>query len=217
MGKPGGVCGGRGGSQHLHHRNFYSNGIQGGIVPVATGMAMAEKLGSSGAIVAVFIGDGTLGEGALYESFNMASLWQLPVLFVLDNNGYSQSTPFRLQVAGSMKSRPEAFGIPVEERETTDVLEVLSLASQVADAVRTECRPHCLILHTYRLGPHSKGDDDRDPSEIEAAWDRDPVKIARRSLDSAQADLLEAEVIQVVDQARERAIAAAPYEHNNNG
>lgn len=109
MGKPGGVCGGRGGSQHLNFRNFYSNGIQGGIVPVSTGMAMAEKIVNSNAIVTVFLGDGTLGEGAVYESLNMASLYQLPILFVLDNNGYSQSTSYKLQVAGSMRARPEAF------------------------------------------------------------------------------------------------------------
>ena len=102
MGKPGGGCGGRGGRQHLHIRNFYSNGIQGGIVPVSTGMALAEKLGSSEAIVTVFLGDGTLGEGAVYESFNMASLWQLPVLFVLDNNGLDKA----MQVSGNSNGNP---------------------------------------------------------------------------------------------------------------
>ena len=83
MGKAGGVCGGRGGSQHLHYRNFYSNGIQGGIVPVATGMALAEKLQRTGAVALVFLGDGTLGEGVVYESLNIAALWQLPVVFVI--------------------------------------------------------------------------------------------------------------------------------------
>ena len=74
LGKPGGVCGGRGGSQHLYFDNFYSNGVQGGIVPVATGMALAEKTKGTGAVAVVFLGDGTLGEGVVYESFNIASL-----------------------------------------------------------------------------------------------------------------------------------------------
>ena len=73
MGKAGGVCGGRGGSQHLHYRNFYSNGVQGGIVPVATGMALAEKLKQTGGVAVVFLGDGTLGEGVVYEAFNIAA------------------------------------------------------------------------------------------------------------------------------------------------
>jgi TPP-dependent pyruvate/acetoin dehydrogenase alpha subunit len=80
MGREIGVCGGRGGSQHLHWRNFYSNGVQGGIIPIATGMALAEKYKKSGAITIAFLGDGTLGEGVMYESLNMAALWDVPIL-----------------------------------------------------------------------------------------------------------------------------------------
>ena len=212
MGKPGGICVGRGGSQHLHHGSYYSNGVQGGIVPVATGMALAEKTKHTNGIVIVFLGDGTLGEGVVYESFNIASLWQLPVLYVIDDNGYAQSTPSFLGVAGSMRARPEAFGIPVEERSTTDVREVLALACQLADDVRTECRPHCLLLHTYRLGPHSTRDDSRDPAEVQAAWGREPLRVARSALESAHADRIEARVSALVHHARERALAALAYE-----
>src|SRR5512136_2824069 len=91
MGKATGLVGGRGGSQHIQWRNFYSNGIQGGIAPVATGMALAEKVRGTGQVVLVFVGDGTLGEGALYESLNLASLWRLPILFVVEDNGYAQT------------------------------------------------------------------------------------------------------------------------------
>ena len=86
MGRETGVCGGRGGSQHLCKNGFYSNGIQGGTVPVATGMALAEKLKGNHAIGAVFLGDGTLGEGAVYESMNIASKHQLPLLLIIENN-----------------------------------------------------------------------------------------------------------------------------------
>src|SRR4030067_533323 len=115
MGLTTGVCGGRGGSQHLPWRNFYSNGIQGGIVPRATGMALAEKYKCSGKVAVAFLGDGTLGEGVVYEALNMASLWGAPILYVLENNHIAQTTPVDLAVAGQIAGRFSAFGIPVTE------------------------------------------------------------------------------------------------------
>jgi pyruvate dehydrogenase E1 component alpha subunit/2-oxoisovalerate dehydrogenase E1 component len=211
MGKPGGVCDGRGGSQHLRLRNFYSNGVQGGIVPVAVGTAMAEKIAGSGVCTTVFLGDGTLGEGVVYEAFNIASLWSLPVLFVVDDNQYAQSTPRTLQVAGSMPGRLEAFGIDVDEAETTDVEEVRRLACRAVDQIRASGRPRGLILHTYRLGPHSKGDDTRDPQEIRAAWAREPLAIVRPRLDPASTAALEARIDGRVLDARTRALAAPDH------
>src|SRR4030066_2465470 len=128
MGKATGVCGGRGGSQHLHWRNFYSNGILGGTLPVATGMALAEKFKQSEAVTIVFLGDGALGEGVLYESLNIASLWSAPILFVLENNGLAQTTPIELNVAGNLSARFMAFGIRTDELDSSDVLEILALA-----------------------------------------------------------------------------------------
>ena len=177
MGKSTGLVGGRGGSQHIQWRNFYSNGIQGGIVPVATGMALAEKVQQTGKITLVFIGDGTLGEGVLYESLNIAALWKLPILFVLENNGYAQTTPVEKGVAGSMAGRFTAFGIPVWERDTTDVLEICSAAQEAIRHVRSEVRPGCLILHTYRFSAHSKGDDPRSPEELARIRTFDPLKL----------------------------------------
>ena len=121
MGKAPGVCGGKGGSQHLCKGNFYSNGVLGSIVPVATGIALAEKQKGTGAVSTVFLGDGTLGEGVTYESLNLASLWQLPVLFVVENNHYAQSTPVELELAGSIAARGAAFGVETDELDTTDV------------------------------------------------------------------------------------------------
>lgn len=175
MGRRSGVCGGRGGSQHLCWRNFYSNGIQGGIAPLAVGCAMAEK--SSGAIAAVFIGDGTTGEGALYESLNMASLWSLPVLFVVEDNGIAQTTPRSLGVSGLIRERARPFGIDCHNYRGTDVREIHALAREIAARVRTSGRPAWLHLETIRLGPHSKGDDTRDKPEIEALRALDPLAI----------------------------------------
>ncbi len=210
-GRAGGVCGGRGGSQHLHYRNFYSNGVQGGIVPVATGMALAAKLTQTGGVAIVFLGDGTLGEGVVYESFNIAALWRLPIVFVIEHNGYAQSTPSALQVAGDVAARPRAFGIPtVECPAAAGAPGVLGCASRAVDAVRAGGGPQCLVCYTYRLAPHSKGDDNRSADELGAAWARDPLIAARAAVaDAAAADAIEREAGDRVNAARLRALAPA--------
>ena len=175
MGKINGICGGVGGSQHLHRGNFYTNGIQGGIVPVATGMAFAEKIKGTGAIVAVFLGDGTLGQGVVYESFNIAAKWSLPVLYVVENNQYAQTTPVHIAHAGELRRRAEPFGIFTKSLKAEDVMKVYSEASACVALVRTEQRPAFLYLETYRLGPHSKGDDLRPREELERFRARDPL------------------------------------------
>jgi TPP-dependent pyruvate/acetoin dehydrogenase alpha subunit len=177
MGKATGLVGGRGGSQHIHWRNFYSNGIQGGITPVATGMALAEKVHAKNRIVLVFIGDGTLGEGILYESLNIAALWKLPILFVLEDNRFAQTTPVEKGVSGSMAGRFAAFGIPVSECDSSDVLEILSIAREKIKHVRLGKGPASLILHTYRFSAHSKGDDTRSKEELESIRKFDPLTI----------------------------------------
>jgi TPP-dependent pyruvate/acetoin dehydrogenase alpha subunit len=186
MGRATGVCGGKGGSQHLCRGNFYSNGVLGSTVPVATGMALAEKRKREGAVVVVFMGDGTLGEGVVYESFNMASLWGLPIVFVVENNFYAQSTPSRLGVAGSIPERARAFGIEARSLATTDVEEIRREAIAAVDAVRSTSEPYFLVLDTYRFSPHSKGDDFRDPAEIEARKAADPLAVTGRLLDDAE-------------------------------
>lgn len=207
MGRAGGVCGGRGGSQHLHWKNFYSNGVQGGIVPVATGMALAEKRKGSGAVIAAFLGDGTLGEGVIYESFNLAALWRLPVLYVVENNRIAQTTPIELGVAGSIPDRFTAFGIPVQELDTSDVTEILPAAGKLLDRIRRECLPAALVLHTHRFGPHSKGDDTRSAEELARLRQaRDPLRIQGERLEAAEKNLIEAEVEEEVQQAFQAAL-----------
>jgi TPP-dependent pyruvate/acetoin dehydrogenase alpha subunit len=205
MGKATGLVGGRGGSQHIHWRNFYSNGVQGGILPVAAGMAVAEKARQTGKIVLVFAGDGTLGEGSLYESLNIAALWKLPVLFVVENNRYAQTTPVKLAVAGTIPGRFAAFGIPSWERDTTDVLEVRSSAAEAIRHVRSGAGPGGLILHTYRFAAHSKGDDVRDPAEIAAAREKDPLSVHGARLSQAERARAESEVAAKITDAFARA------------
>ena len=195
MGRATGVCGGRGGSQHLHWRNFYSNGVQGGILPIATGMALAEKYRRSGGMVVAFLGDGTLGEGILYEALNMASLWSAPILFVLENNHIAQTTPVELAVAGDISTRFTAFDIENVVLNTSDVLEILPAAGELVMQVRQQGKPGALILHTCRFAPHSKGDDTRDPAQVDRLrQQRDPIAIHASRLTNAERATIDAEV-----------------------
>tara|TARA_B100001250_G_scaffold378666_1_gene368684 strand:- start:60 stop:974 length:915 start_codon:yes stop_codon:yes gene_type:complete len=175
MGKEVGTCSGIGGSQHLQYKNFYSNGVQGGIVPTSTGMAFAEKLKKTSAITVVFLGDGTMGEGVIYESFNLASLWGIPILYVIEANGYAQTTSTGNAQVGNFIDRVRSFEIGCKELNVDSPVKVKKEAKQMVDRIRSSLRPGCLILNTYRLGPHSKGDDFRKKEEIEKASSVDPL------------------------------------------
>lgn len=188
LGREGGVCNGRGGSQHLHSGRFLSNGVQGGIVPVAAGMAMAEKKAGTGAATVVFIGDGTLGEGVVYETLNMVSLWSLPLLIVVENNRYAQTTPIERALAGSLTLRAEAFGVSNEQIDSTDINTIFESAGRALKYVREEGKPFWLVINTYRFAAHSKGDDFRPPDEIEKYRAYDPLGIARVNLDPNACD-----------------------------
>lgn len=208
MGKPQGVCGGVGGSQHLHWRNFYSSGVQGGTVAMAAGMALAEKKRGEDAIVVDFLGDGTLGEGIMYEALNMIALWELPILLVLENNHIAQTTPEELAIAGSIPERFEAFGIPTTRIDSSDVLEIQPLAGALMGAVRAEQFPQALIIDTARLGTHSKGDDTRSPEIIEKLWrERDPLVIHGPRLPENKRERLKAMIEADIKNAFDAALA----------
>ncbi len=213
MGRATGVCGGVGGTQHLHKDNFYTNGILGGTVPCAVGSALAEKTRRSNAIVTVFLGDGAFGEGVVYESMNIAALWNLPVLFVVELNGFAQSTPTHLEHAGDLSARAAPFGIPSRRLLANDVCEVYRAAQQASGQVRGQGGPFFLALDTYRIGPHSKGDDPRDAGEIARHADLDPLPHLRNDLinsDPARLESLESQVTLRLEKAIEAA-QTAPY------
>ena len=206
MGNSTGVVAGRGGSQHIHWRNFYSNGVQGNSVPVATGAALAEKLQGRNNIVICFIGDGTLGEGVIYESFNMASLWGAPILYVLENNRIAQTTLVEQAVAGDIRSRFTAFNIPAIEVDSSDVCEIQLQASLLIEEVRSSQTPRALVLHTYRFGPHSKGDDTRSEKLLQQLKaERDPISIHAARLSKAERRQVEKQVDEEILAAFEQA------------
>jgi len=181
MGKECGVCGGRSGSQHIFKESFYANGITCGMTAVATGMAFAEKLINSRKIAVAFLGDGALGEGVLYESLNMASLWNIPIIFVLENNYYAMSTHISQGVAGSMADRGRAFGIETKEITTNDVEIIHSTFKEIVGNVRAKNRPFFFVVNTYRQSGHSKSDDCcYRTREEEEEWKKtDPLAILR--------------------------------------
>lgn len=172
MGREGGVCGGRGGSQHLCKGRFFSQGIQAGSMPIAAGYAWQLRRLNQNGIAVVHIGDGTLGEGLVYESINFAALLKVPLLVIVENNGVAQSTNTRDVIAGDIASRFAAFDVPVDRREADDPVELADHFKSVVEIVRSG-QPYVQILDTFRLMAHSKGDDDRPQEHVNAAWGRD--------------------------------------------
>jgi TPP-dependent pyruvate/acetoin dehydrogenase alpha subunit len=208
MGKSTGVCGGLGGSQHLHWKNFYSNGVLGSTAPIAVGTALAEKSKDSPAIAVLFLGDGALGEGVVYESLNIASLWRAPILFVIENNHIAQTTPIELALAGDIPGRFAAFDIPVRELDSSDVQDIAAAADDELDALRSEPGPRALVLHTARFGPHSKGDDTRDAAYVaQLRAERDPLAIQTARLPAKERQAIESEVNDLVAAAYTQAAA----------
>jgi acetoin:2,6-dichlorophenolindophenol oxidoreductase subunit alpha len=207
LGKPEGVCSGIGGSQHLCAPGFKSNGVQGGIVPAAAGIAMAEQLTGSDGLSVVFIGDGTLGEGIVYETLNIAALWSLPLLVVVEDNGWSQSTPSSVNLAGGIAARFAAFDLPVAEIDSTDVLAIDAVAAQAVESCRERRGPGVLVIHTYRLCHHSKNDDNRPEAEVAARWQLDPLAVHGARLDAADREAIDAELEEALADVVERARA----------
>jgi acetoin:2,6-dichlorophenolindophenol oxidoreductase subunit alpha len=199
MGKRSGVCGGIGGSQHLWAVDFKSNGILGGTVPAAAGIAMAEQLRGNNRLSVVFVGDGALGEGVVYETLNIASLWQLPLLVVVEDNAWSQSTPRQLNLAGDIVSRFEAFGIATTSIDSTDVLEIDAVAEKEVRLAREAPGPRALVIHTYRLCHHSKNDDNRPLDEVQSRHELDPVRVHGRRLDEAVRRRIDDEVREAIE------------------
>lgn len=182
MSKSVGLCQGRGGSQHIHYKNFYTNGIQGGIVPNAVGVAFADKHQHKTGNTIVFLGDGTLGQGVVYESLNIASVYEIPVVFVVEDNQYAMSTRRTDVIAGDIKKRIEGFNIKTFEIESTDVDELEAFFEKVFTYINSERKPVCAVVHNYRLGAHSKGDDTRDPKEIALHKENDPISLIQKKV-----------------------------------
>lgn len=179
-GKAEGCARGRGGSMHLFDagtRFFGGNAIVGGGLPIAVGLALADRITSRPGITICFLGDGAAAEGAFYESLNLAALWNLPVLFVCENNLYAMGTALsRAQARTDLGAKAAACGVPSSSADGMEVEAVDEAAREAMEIVR-DGRPRFLELRTYRFRPHSMYDPElyRTKEEV-AAWKRrDPI------------------------------------------
>lgn len=177
MGRSGGVCGGIGSSQHLCVPGFFTNGIQGGIVPCATGHALASRYqGPDASLGVVFIGDGTLGEGVVYESMNLMALLRVPLLIVCEDNGVAQSTPQSAALAGVIRARAEAFGLRTWTGSTDEPALLMSQATEALNTIRESGEPGFFHVRVARLNAHSKGDDERPAELVAELWKNDFIQ-----------------------------------------
>jgi pyruvate dehydrogenase E1 component alpha subunit len=180
-GKAGGCSRGRGGSMHLfsrEHRFFGGHGIVGGGLPVAIGIALADKLRGTGGVTCAFFGEGAAAEGEFHESLNLASLWNLPVLFVCENNLYAMGTAVeRSEAEPRIHKKAAVHRIGAEVVDGMDVVAVAEAAAQAIERVRETCAPWFLECKTYRFRAHSMFDPElyRDKAEVEDWRKRCPI------------------------------------------
>ncbi|KFF61096.1 pyruvate dehydrogenase [Cryobacterium sp. MLB-32] len=186
-----GCCRGRGGSMHLFDkatRFFGGNAIVAGGLPLAVGLALADKMAGRSRVTACFFGEGAVAEGEFHESLNLAALWQLPVLFCCENNLYAMGTALaRSESQTDIALKAAAYEIPSWHLDGMDVLAVDEGARRAVDAVRNGGGPHFLELRTYRFRAHSMYDPERYREKAEVAdWvGKDPIDHLRASLEAS--------------------------------
>jgi pyruvate dehydrogenase E1 component alpha subunit len=184
-GRIGGYSRGKGGSMHMFSRekNFYGgHGIVGAQVPIGTGLGFAHKYKKDGGVCLTYFGDGAVNQGQVYESFNMAALWKLPVVYVVENNKYSMGTSQERHAAGDLSKRGEPYGIPGKKVDGMDVLKVQEAAEEALAHARSGKGPVLLEMETYRYRGHSMSDPAkyRTKEEVEE-WKskHDPIETLR--------------------------------------
>ncbi len=208
-----GACRGRGGSMHvadIANGMLGANGIVAAGMPIALGSALAHKTLGRNVIAVAFFGDGAMAEGLLHECLNLAKLWELPVLFLCENNGWGEFLPTEHQIVFTLEKLAAAYGVPHRTVDGNDVAAVAKVASEVVAQVRNGS-PAILECLTARVGGHYEGDPQRgrDPAEQAAAKARDPVEIARGKLPKGEAEKIDREVADEIAAAIAFARAAA--------
>ncbi len=208
-----GLCGGKGGSMHIADLSkgmMGANGIVGGGPPLVCGAALTAKTLDTGGVAVAFVGDGASNQGTTLESFNLANVWNLPAVFVVEDNGYAETTASSWAVAGSQVERAKAFGMPGVQVDGFDFFAVFDAAKEAVERAREGKGPSLIHVKLARHYGHFEGDAMayRADGEIEAIRkDSDPLKIFRQKvcaaavLEDKDLDSIEAEVAAVIDQA----------------
>lgn len=210
FGKESGCCGGRGGSQHIMDLDIGflgANGITGGGIPLATGAGFSIKYRRTAQVVVAFFGDGASNQGTFHESLNIAALWNLPVIYVCENNLYAMSTPLCASTAnGSIAERGKSYGIHSEKIEGNDIQSVVSTVKTAIARARKKQGPSLIEMSTYRHKGHSKSDQCHYRTrEEETQWkERCPIKSLERFF--VKEDILDARDIDAIQTQVKREI-----------
>ena len=215
-GRRSGYSHGKGGSMHMFSRekNFFGgHGIVGAQVPIGTGLAFAHRYRENGLICVTYLGDGAINQGQVYESFNMASLWRLPIVYVIENNRYGMGTSVdRASARTDLFHRGMAYGIPGEQVDGMNVLAVYEAGLAAAEHARSGQGPIILEMLTYRYRGHSMSDPAkyRTREEVDRMRsEHDPIEQARRRL--LEGGTTEAALKEIDGEVRNRVAAAAQF------
>ncbi|MCP5365789.1 MAG: thiamine pyrophosphate-dependent dehydrogenase E1 component subunit alpha [Hyphomicrobiales bacterium] len=221
-GRRDGVCGGKGGSMHIADLSkgmMGANGIVGGGPPLICGAAMTAKYKKTGGVAVAFVGDGGSNQGTTLESYNLANVWKLPVIFVVEDNGYAEATSAKWSVAGSQLERAKGFGMPAVEVDGHDFFAVHAAASEAIERARKGDGPSLMHVRLDRFFGHFEGDamTYRGDGEIQRIRDeKDCLKIFRARvtemalLEHEQLDAIDTEVAQLIDEAVAESEGAPP-------
>jgi len=221
-GRRGGLCGGKGGSMHIADLSkgmMGANGIVGGGPPLICGAALSAKTLGTGGVAVAFVGDGGSNQGTTLESYNLAKVWNLPAIFVVEDNGYAESTASAWSVAGSQIKRAEAFGMEGYEVDGHDFFAVYEAARDVIAKARDGGGPSLLHVKLNRYFGHFEGDamTYRGDGEVDALrQSRDSLQIFRQRvsetglLEAAEMDEIDRSVAGLVDEAVSESVAAPP-------
>ena len=216
FGKAAGCSRGRGGSMHLFDaatRFYGGNAIVGGGLPLAVGLALADKLQGRQAVTACFFGEGAMAEGAFHEAMNLAALWHLPVLFCCENNLYAMGTALaRSEAQTDLCAKASSYSVPAMKADGMDVVAVHEAARIAAQHVREGLGPFFLELQTFRFRAHSMFDPElyRDKAEVEAWKQRGPLHTFSARL-KAEGKLTEEEFLALDAKANAEVQAAVDF------
>lgn len=220
LGKSSGYCNGRGGSMHIADKDigvYGANGIVGGGIAIACGLALSFVLKNSDGIAVTFFGDGASNQGVLYESLNLSSVWKLPVIFICENNSYAQTTPSSQTLAGgSVFKRAAGFDIEGIEVDGNDIEKVYETARYAVDKVRVYKNPILIEAKTYRFKGHWQGDPEvyRTREEVKKWMERCPVKnyekklVKKYSIDSQELEEIKNKVREEIFEAEKFALSS---------
>jgi pyruvate dehydrogenase E1 component alpha subunit len=224
MGRKGGTAGGKGGSMHIYDpkNGFFGGwGIVGGHVPLGAGLAFASRYRDEDRVTLCFLGDGAANQGVVFETLNMAGLWDLPIIFIIENNEFAMGTRLEYHAADpELWKRGIPFGIESERVDGMDVLAMKATADRVVDYVRKNRRPYWIETMSYRFAGHGAADNDRQlyrtKEEEAAALLRDPIERLKRQLleqnirNEEQLEAIDAEILDQIEAIYEAA-QASPF------